>query len=118
MGSVREVSSGRTYVLEPEHVVGRAPSCSLRIDRKYVSAQHAALRWSGNRWEVRDLGSRNGTFLNGTRLKAGEEQALQTGAVIAFGKLLEQQWEVVDSAPPTVMAVPVDGGEPVLLDGD
>jgi hypothetical protein len=118
MGSIRELSSGRGHVLEPEHLVGRAPSCALCIDRKYVSAQHAALRWTGDHWEVRDLGSRNGTFLDGVRLKAGDEHRVQVGSTIAFGKLREELWRVVDTSAPTVMAVPVDGGEPVLLDGE
>ncbi len=36
---------------------------------------------------------------------------------MAFGKL-DQEWELVDASPPEVMAVPVEGGEPVLLQGE
>jgi hypothetical protein len=118
MGSLREATSGRMHLLEPEHVVGRAPSCALRLDHKYVSAQHATLRWTGNHWELKDLGSRNGTFLDGTRLKPGDEHPLRAGSKIAFGKALDEQWELADAAPPTVMAVPLDGGDPALLEGD
>jgi hypothetical protein len=118
MGSIRELQSGREYLLEPEHVVGRGPTCALRLERKYISAQHAALRWTGNHWDLRDLGSRNGTFLDGVRLRPGEEHALQTGSQLAFGKASDEKWELTDASPPMVMAIPVKGGDPVVLDGD
>jgi hypothetical protein len=118
MGSIRDMSSGKTQALEPEHLIGRAPTCALTFPHRFVSAQHAAIRWNGSRWEVRDLGSRNGTFLDGTRLKSGEECPLRVGSKIAFGKLGAVQWELVDESAPRVMAVPVEGGDPVLLDGE
>lgn len=118
MGSLCEATTGRTVLLEPEHQIGRAPTCALRLDKRYVSAQHAALRWSGNRWELRDHGSRNGTFLDGKRLQPGDEHVVHAGAKLAFGKPDEELWELTDEAAPTVMAVPVDGGAPVLIDGD
>lgn len=96
---------------------GRAPTCALRINQRYVSARHAILRWTGEQWELKDLGSRNGTFLGGRKIAAGADHAISKGTVLAFGKL-EQQWELVDDSPPSVMAVPMEGGEPVLSDGD
>jgi hypothetical protein len=119
MGSIRDRSSGKVQLLElPEHWVGRAPTSALCLPHRYVSAQHAAIRWSGRQWELRDLGSRNGTFLNGNRLKPGEECPLRVGSRMAFGKLLDEEWELVDDSAPRVMAIPIDGGKPVLLDGD
>jgi hypothetical protein len=117
VASIKETSSGRSGLLEAEHIIGRAPTCALCIDQRYISAQHASLRFTGERWELRDLGSRNGTFLDGVRIKSGEEHALRAGSKIAFGKV-EQQWELCDETPPGVMAVPLDGGQPVLIDGD
>jgi pSer/pThr/pTyr-binding forkhead associated (FHA) protein len=118
MGSIRELSSGQTQLLQPEHLVGRASTCALRLSHRWVSAQHALLRWAGGRWEVKDLGSRNGTFLDGSRLKPGDEYVVRRGAKLAFGKVSEGQWEVADTSPPPAMAVPLDGGEPVQIDGD
>jgi len=115
MGRIRELATGRELELEPEHLVGRGPTCSLRIDQRYVSAQHALLRWTA-RWEVKDLGSRNGTFLDGNRLTAGDELEVAKGNRLAFGKL-EEHWELVDDSAPLVMAVPIDGGDPVVEDG-
>jgi hypothetical protein len=117
MGYIREKSTDRTLPLGPEQVIGRAPTCSLRLAGRYVSAQHARLRWSGQGWEVKDLGSRNGTFVDGARLAPGEGQAARRGSRIAFGKL-DEEWELVDESPPRVMAIPADGGEPVLMEGE
>jgi hypothetical protein len=117
MAAIRAQSTGEMRILEPEHLVGRGPLCPLRLDEPYVSAQHATLRWSSEGWVVKDLGSRNGTFHNDRRLRVGEECALVNGSRIAFGKA-DQQWVVVDDSPPLVMAVPVAGGDPVVLEGD
>jgi hypothetical protein len=117
MGLIRESASGQTRQLEPEHLVGRAPPCALRIEQRFVSARHAILRWTGERWEIKDLGSRNGTYLDGRKVRPGEELAAAKGSKLAFGRL-EQEWELVDASPPCVMAVPVEGGDPVLLDGE
>jgi hypothetical protein len=117
MASIREFSTGRTRLLEPEHLIGRAPPCALRINERYVSAQHALLRWTGRNWELKDLGSRNGTFLNGERLKPADEFVVTAGARMAFGKT-DQAWELVDDDAPCAMVVPVDGGDPILMEGE
>jgi transcriptional regulator with GAF, ATPase, and Fis domain len=45
--------------------VGRDPGCDLVIDHPSVSRQHAELYRDGERWHVRDLGSKNGSFVDG-----------------------------------------------------
>ncbi|MES1177933.1 MAG: FHA domain-containing protein [Myxococcales bacterium] len=114
MGRLKDTASARTQVLEADHIVGRAQTSALCINERHVSAQHAILRCSAERWSLRDLGSRNGTFLNGERLKPGEEVTLRKGDCIAFGKL-DHVWEVIDDDAPVAMAVPLDGGEPLPL---
>jgi hypothetical protein len=91
--------------------------CALRLDDRYISAQHALLRYSRESWRLKDLGSRNGTFLDGLAMKPGEERAIDAGCKVAFGKL-DQEWELLEASAPEVMAVPVEGGEPVLLQGE
>jgi hypothetical protein len=117
MGAIRESLTGTSCILEPNHVVGRVPppTCSLTINQPYVSGVHAELRWTGLAWEVKDLGSRNGTYVGGRRLDPAAPQKIGKGSTIAFGKL-EQVWEMVDASPPMVMAVPLGGGGPVLLE--
>jgi hypothetical protein len=117
MGSIRRVLTERTSCLEAEHLIGRAVASSLRLAPRYVSVHHAALRWADDHWELKDLGSRNGTFLDGQRLRPGEGYPVDPEAIIAFGNLTDERWQMVDSSAPLPMAVPVDGGEPVPLEG-
>jgi FHA domain-containing protein len=119
MGAIRESSTGKVRLLEPRHVVGRmpAPRCSLTLDQPFVSGVHAEFRWTGLLWELKDLSSRNGTYLDGRRLEPGAPERIGKGSKVAFGRL-EQQWEMIDASPPPAMVVPLGGGEPVLLRDD
>ena len=114
MGLLRERSTGKRCWLESEHAVGRAATCALRIQASNVSAQHAVLRWAAEAWEIKDLGSRNGTFVDGARLKPGEDARLRAGMTVAFGHP-DAAWELAEDDPPDVMAVPLDGDEPARL---
>jgi len=98
-------------VLSP-HLVGRSRLADLRMNEPTVSGEHAVLRWTGREWELHDLGSRNGTIVDGRRLAPGERVALARGTVIAFGQP-DNAWCLVDDAPPTIMAMPAEGGEPL-----
>jgi hypothetical protein len=54
---------------EPQRiVVGRGVDCDFRIDHDSVSRRHAELWRDGDHWRVIDLGSKNGTFLAGSRV--------------------------------------------------
>jgi hypothetical protein len=64
--------------------IGRDPACSFVIDDARVSRNHARLRWTGKGWTLEDLGSKNGTTVNG-RLPNGAE--LQEGDWISLGGL-------------------------------
>jgi len=66
--------AGHTAVFsKPSISLGRADDADLRFDRETdldASARHAALLKKGDKWFVRDQGSKNGTFVNGHRIKA------------------------------------------------
>jgi DNA-binding winged helix-turn-helix (wHTH) protein len=80
---------------EGTHVIGRDPAASVWIDSALVSRQHARLLVRNGHVTIEDLGSRNGTFVNGVRLTAaaalahGDEVSLGTVQIsvhIASGK--------------------------------
>jgi predicted component of type VI protein secretion system len=53
---------------KPEIILGRRPSCDIRLDFENVSGKHCMLRLLNGVWNVKDLGSTNGTTVNGARL--------------------------------------------------
>lgn len=59
--------------------LGRGPEADVVVPDPVVSGRHAALVAAGGRWRVEDLGSRNGTWLNGRRLEAGPAHAAVLG---------------------------------------
>jgi len=85
-------ASGQQFkVTKGNAVIGRAPSVELRIEDDGMSRTHARIRAETNRAWVEDLGSRNGTFLNGTRITApmelhdGDKIQVGRSTVIRFG---------------------------------
>jgi transcriptional regulator with GAF, ATPase, and Fis domain len=66
-------------------VIGRDAECSVPIDDARASRRHAEVSFDGTRWQVRDLGSRNGTFLDGTRITSA---AAEDEAVLSIGNTL------------------------------
>ena len=59
-----------------EMSVGRRSSCDIRLDFENVSGKHCALRLLNGIWHVRDLGSTNGTTVNGVRLERDRDRAV------------------------------------------
>ncbi len=117
MALLERPETRQTVLVEPELVIGRQPTCGLRLAATYVSSLHATLRWDEPQWELKDLGSRNGTWLNGERLAPGQAYPVTRGARMAFGSE-QEAWTLVDDSPPRPMVVPLDGGAPVVLEDD
>ena len=55
-------------LIKTELLVGRRPACDIRLDFDNVSGKHAVLSLINGLWRVRDMGSTNGTSVNGTRI--------------------------------------------------
>ncbi len=110
MGVLRHVSSGRSVTLSAHVVAGRAPSCAVRLTEHSASNNHASVFWTGERWEARDLGSMNGTSVNGAPVAPRANALLVRGAVVRFG-CDGEQWELVDDLAPVVIARSTATGE-------
>jgi len=67
------------------HFLGRDPSSDLLLEDPRVSARHALFQWTGNDWILVDLRSKNGTFVNASRVT---EIPLQNEDWVSFGGLL------------------------------
>jgi predicted component of type VI protein secretion system len=69
LGILQPVGGGDPIPLyKSEIIIGRRPSCDIRLDFENVSGKHCMLRMLNGVWNVKDLGSTNGTTVNGARL--------------------------------------------------
>ena len=74
-----------TYTLStPSTLIGREPACDIVLESRSVSGQHATIEFSGDAAMLRDLNSRNGTFVNDTRVQNASIR-LAHGDNIRFG---------------------------------
>ena len=90
--------SGRELIPLTGHRVtlGKASTNVVSFDHdETVSRLHAALENLGLAWSIRDLGSRNGTYLNRERISA--ERVLRSGDEVRVGKSRMIFWEVKDA---------------------
>ncbi len=65
--------------------IGRALDNTVSLDDEFLSGNHALLTWRDNRWWLEDLGSTNGTFLNGARI--ARAVPVSPGDLIALGRV-------------------------------
>lgn len=64
-------------------VIGRGDGCDVVLARDTVSSLHAAIEWQGEGWYIKDLGSRNGTAVDGRWIS--DWQRLNVGSKVDFG---------------------------------
>jgi hypothetical protein len=118
MGRLVRTTTGEACLLETEHLVGRSARAALQLDSAFVSTQHASIRWVGDGWELKDLGSRNGTAVDGAPVTPGQAVRLRAGMTVSFGRA-EQTWKLEDDSPPRAHVTPVDReGPPVFVEED
>jgi predicted component of type VI protein secretion system len=84
MGQLIPLGGGDPIPLrKPKLLVGRRPSCDIRLEFPNVSSQHYELEWVNGYWRVRDLRSANGTKVNGERI---DEKFIQPGDTLMIAK--------------------------------
>lgn len=81
---------GNTYTLDEEvTVIGRSSAADITIADTGISRKHLEIRRNGARWYARDLGSTNGSYVNGEPLRGADQHRAETelhdGSVISLG---------------------------------
>jgi pSer/pThr/pTyr-binding forkhead associated (FHA) protein/S1-C subfamily serine protease len=103
-------SDGKAFPVTASTLIGRGPDCDIQIDESGVSRHHAKLEVSEGKTILKDLESRNGTFLNDSRIEAPAE--IQDGdririhnalfTVRSAASLGEEKTAVFEGGPATV----------------
>src|SRR5574342_1063905 len=114
---------GVVFPLESDQItIGRDSTNDVAINDAEVSRRHSRLTFQGGKYVVEDMGSTNGTFVNGQRLSG--PHVLKPGDVLAFGEQIVLMYDAavmdpgatvasvrsprsVTSVPPPVMPAPV-----------
>jgi ABC-type multidrug transport system ATPase subunit/pSer/pThr/pTyr-binding forkhead associated (FHA) protein/ABC-type multidrug transport system permease subunit len=78
-------------------VIGSAPACDLRVPEPTVSARHCRVVRKGAGYTLEDLGSTNGTFVNGNRLKPGEPVRIAYRTRVLLAGRVEMPWPAADT---------------------
>ena len=73
-----------SYALHADHcTIGRSPICQILVQQAIVSRLHAKIAYTGSGYFIADVGSANGTFINGRRIY--EPYLLVDGDLIGLG---------------------------------
>jgi len=75
----------RIPLADGEHKLGRSSTCHIVVPTEGVSRQHCVIKVEGARVTIEDVGSKNGTWVNGDRLARGDCVRLANGAVLHLG---------------------------------
>src|SRR6516162_1113304 len=94
---------GRTWEATELLRVGRLEALEIVLDDSSVSRYHAEVRATDRGWRVRDLGSTNGTRLNGVRLGNGQ-WPLRVRDLLQFGEVAVVIESIVEDEPDTESA--------------
>jgi ABC-type multidrug transport system ATPase subunit/pSer/pThr/pTyr-binding forkhead associated (FHA) protein len=84
-----------------DFVIGRDPHCGFPLSDSRVSWRHARIFYAGEKYFLTDLGSTNGTSLNGNLVEPQQQMPLQPGDVICIGDCELRCASGQSAAPPT-----------------
>lgn len=77
----RGAEAGRRWPLDRNRslTVGRDEECDIHLPDRQVSRRHARIYWTGEQYRIEDLGSKNGTHVNGQEVQSNTSCPLQDG---------------------------------------
>jgi hypothetical protein len=100
---------GALYPLEAEAIsIGRDASNTIQINDAEISRRHARLQFQGGKYVIEDVGSTNGTHVNGQRIMSA--YVLKPGDVVSFGEGIVLGFEASDFDSAATLAVPRASG--------
>ena len=102
--------AGRRYKLaDGEYIIGRRSDCQIFVPDMRVSRQHARLWQDGEAWQIEDLGSNNGTFVNGVKVQVATQVRHDDEILIANNRIrVEAREAAPDTKPPEGVVTIVD----------
>jgi hypothetical protein len=108
MAILKNDATGEEFTLGLRALIGRGFTCAIQVGDRRVSGEHALIAWTDGRWQLRDLGSRNGTFAGGQRLPSGELYPLSLDEPFALGDA-SATWRLVEDSAPAAQARDLTG---------
>lgn len=102
---------GKTFPLEGDIItIGREAGNGIVINDAEVSRKHAQLSFQGGKFVVSDIGSTNGTFVNGQRITG--QHVLSAGEVISLGEQINLLFEALVQIDPNATMLSAAAGRP------
>ncbi|MDR0647985.1 MAG: FHA domain-containing protein [Synergistaceae bacterium] len=88
--TLARASDGQALTLQSGATLGRSGETGEFFkDRRTVSRAHARVCLEGGIWQIEDLGSLNGTWVNGTRIEPGHAHPIASGDTLALSLACE-----------------------------
>lgn len=108
--SISKEVTVRHFLPRPHNIVGRGEGCDVQVHHPTVSRRHVDLIAERDCVKVRDLGSRNGTFIDGTRIHLAE---VSRDAPLRLGSAMFrlQREELVEATSKTACAADAVSGK-------
>jgi predicted component of type VI protein secretion system len=97
----------RFFVDQPEFIIGRDAECELVISDRQVSRRHARIVLEGDHYVLEDLGSKNGTFVNGREI--AKPYFLEDGDEIQIALCCRLSFVDAESTAPVLFEEPQPG---------
>jgi predicted component of type VI protein secretion system len=112
---------GKVYPLEAAEIsIGRESTNIIAINDVEVSRRHASMKLQGSSYSIQDLGSTNGTFVNGQRvtgpqvLNPGDSVSFGEGIILSYESAFDPNATMLSSAkPPKPAAAPAPAPAPM-----
>ncbi len=100
---------GQRWIIEKARTtIGRSSGCDVVLPKRQVSRQHAQIKWDGEGYFLHDLGSKNGTYVNGEEVR-DEPYRLKDGDEIQIALYVKMGFVGADATLPLEVSGPYKG---------